>query len=101
MTHILTEDDKTTIKKTTGELSSNQYDTIWYQASASAEEVVSDSGQVVSAWRAVTGYGNDLTPPATITDTDAQLLWKYGQVVSDHLPVMLVLYADKDTDGFE
>ena len=101
MTHILTENDKTTLNKSAGKLSQNQYDTIWYQSSASAEDVVINSGQAVSAWRAVTGYGNDLTPPAAITDTDAQLLWKYGQVVSDHLPVMLVLYADKDTDGFE
>lgn len=56
---------------------------------------------VVSAWRAVTDYSNDPAPPETIADTDAQLLWKYGQVVSDHLPVMLALYADQDTDGFE
>jgi hypothetical protein len=63
--------------------------------------VVPNSGQVVSAWRAITSYGDSPPPPATITDTDAQLLWKYGQVVSDHLPVMLVLYADKDTDIFE
>ena len=100
MTHILTENDKTTLNKSAGKLSQNQYDTIWYQTSASAEDVVPNSGQVVRAWRAVTGYGN-LTPPATITDADAQLLWKYGQVVSDHLPVILVLYADKDTDGFK
>ena len=74
-----------------------------YQANASAEDVVINSGQVVSAWRAITEYSNALTPPAAIADADAdaQLLWKYGQVVSDHLPVMLVLYADKDTDGFE
>jgi len=101
MTHILTADDKTTLNKSAGKLSQNQYDTIWCQSDASAEDIIPDSGQVVSAWRAVTEYDSNLTPPATITETDAQLLWKYGQVVSDHLPVMLVLYANKDTDGFE
>ena len=101
MTHILTKNDKTTLNKSAGKLSQNQYDTIWYQSSASAEDVVPNSGQVVSAWRAVADYGDDLTPPATITDADSKLLWKYGQVVSDHLPVILVLYVDKDTDRFE
>ena len=101
MTHILTENDKTTVNKSAGKLSQNQYDTIWYQASASAEDVLSNSGQVVRAWRAVIGYSSNLIPPAAVTNADARLLWKYGQVVSDHLPVMLVLYANKDTDGFE
>ena len=101
MMHILTANDKTTINKSEGKLSQNQYDTIWYQANASAEDVVSNSGQVVRAWRAVSDYGSNLAPPAAILLADYQLLWKYGQVVSDHLPVMLVLYADKDTDRFE
>ena len=38
MTHLLTKDDKTTLNKAKGRLSKNQYDTCWFQTSASTLE---------------------------------------------------------------
>ncbi len=100
MDHILTENDKTTINRNTGELSQNQYDTFWFQANASREDIVQGSGQVLSAWNISMVLDPDLTLPDNITDEDAKKRWYYGKMVSDHLPVILVLRTDKDTDNF-
>jgi len=51
MEHILTSLDKTTIYKTEGRLSRNQYDTIWYQGLASDEDIVVETAEVHPAWK--------------------------------------------------
>ena len=101
MTHILTENDKTTINKTTGNLSKNQYDTFWFQLSATGEDIVPGSGQVLAAWNTTMDLDPEKTPPETITDEEARKRWHYSRVVSDHLPVMIVLGVDQDSDHFE
>ncbi len=99
--HILTASDKTTINKSTGNLSQNQYDTFWYQTRFTSEDIVPNSGQVIAAWNATLSYDPDNTPSDSITDEDARKRWTYSRVVSDHLPVMVALYVNKDTDGFK
>ena len=101
MTHILSPDDKTTLNRNTGGLSQNQYDTVWYQASASAEDVIRNSGQVLDAWNATLTLDPEADPPDTITGEEDRERWHYARVVSDHLPVILVVRTDQDTDRFE
>ena len=100
MSHILTKDDKTTIYKVTGMLSKNQYDTFWYQSTATDEDILPDSGQVLMAWNVTLDLDPEKTPPDSITDEDAIKRWHYSRVMSDHLPVMIVLRTDQDTDHF-
>ena len=100
MDHILTEGNKTTIRKQTGELSSNQYDTFWFQKSASEEDIVLNSGQVLDAWNIDMTLDPDKTPPETVIDADNIRRWHYSRVVSDHLPIIIVLRTNSDTDHF-
>jgi endonuclease/exonuclease/phosphatase family metal-dependent hydrolase len=100
MSHILTKDDKTTIYKKNGMLSKNQYDTFWYQSTATDEDILPDSGQVLMAWNVTLDLDPEKTPPDSITDEDAIKRWHYSRVMSDHLPVMIVLRTDQDTDHF-
>lgn len=100
MSHILTENDQTTIDKRTGKLSQNQYDTFWYQANFTEEDIIEGSGQVLSAWNITMDIDPDLILPNEITDEETKKIWYYSQMVSDHLPVIIVLRNDVDTDNF-
>ena len=42
----------------------------------------------------------ELNVPETITDEEAKKRWLYRKMISDHLPVMLVLRNDSDKDNF-
>ncbi|MDD5702633.1 MAG: endonuclease/exonuclease/phosphatase family protein [Dehalococcoidales bacterium] len=98
MKHILTSKDVTTINKTTGELSDSQYDTIWYQGKYSNEDVFIDSAQVDQAWEDSLKFPN-VKPTAEIKDRDNKLIWLYGRYASDHLPVTVILWVDRDADN--
>ena len=100
MTHILSKDDKTTVDKSTGKLSNNQYDTFWYQSAYTGEDIVAGSGQVLSAWNITMDIDPDLVLPDDITDEENQKRWFYAQMISDHLPVIIVLRNDADSDNF-
>jgi len=99
--HILTSLDKTTIYKAEGRPSKNQYDTIWYQGFASDEDIIVETAQVHPAWEEEDlVWPADISPPARISTPENKLIWFYGKYVSDHLPITVVLYTDKDTDNF-
>lgn len=97
MKHILTSNDVTTINKTTGELSDSQYDTIWYQGKYGDEDVVSSSAQVDQAWKDPLKFPN-VKPTIEARDNDNRLIWLYGRYASDHLPITVILWSNKDTD---
>jgi len=92
---------KTTLNKSTGALSQNQYDSIWWQGRHSDEDVVAGQGGRVDAWTAPFPRDPARTPPAGVTHPDNLLRWHYAQLVSDHLPVLIVLRTDSDTDRFQ
>lgn len=96
MTHILTEDNKTTLRNN-GELSNNQYDTFWFQANSTNEDVV--SGNVVEAWNIDLIF--DPSQCTDITDEVNQSRCRYKKSVSDHLPVQIILRTNQDSDKFE
>ncbi|MDD4894183.1 MAG: endonuclease/exonuclease/phosphatase family protein [Candidatus Omnitrophica bacterium] len=98
MKHILTSKDITTLNKTTGELSDSQYDTIWYQGKYSDEDIISDSAQVDQAWKDSLKFPN-VKPTTDIEGRNSKLIWFYGKYASDHLPVTVLLWADRDADN--
>jgi endonuclease/exonuclease/phosphatase family metal-dependent hydrolase len=100
MAHVLTPQDKTTVNKKTGRLSKSQYDTFWFQTSATGEDLLPGSGRVVEAWKADLQFGPSDKPPSSITDEADRRRWHYGRVVSDHLPVTITLKVGADTDRF-
>lgn len=97
--HILTSSDVTTLNKSKGRLSRSQYDTIWYQGQYSDEDVIAESAQVHQAWQEnLTGLA--LNIPRSIRTEENRKIWLYGKYASDHLPVTMLLWSDRDTDNF-
>jgi endonuclease/exonuclease/phosphatase family metal-dependent hydrolase len=100
MEHILTSKDITTLNKKEGKLSNSQYDTIWYQGKFSGEDVIFDTAQVHQAWKDPLKHPN-VKPNIDTEDKNRKLIWFYGKYTSDHLPVTVILWTDKDTDYFK
>jgi hypothetical protein len=82
-------DVKTTFNKLNTALE-NQYDNIWYQADASKDDIVENSGMVDEAWTKA---------PENLSDENNKKSF-YIKNVSDHLPITMLLRTDKDTDHF-
>lgn len=100
MKHILTSRDVTTLNKPKGKLSKSQYDTMWYQGQYSDEDIVSGSAQVDQAWQDnLTGQAA-VTIPRGIRNEENRKIWLHGKYASDHLPVTMLLWTDRDSDGF-
>ena len=100
MKHILTSSNVTTLYKARGRLSKNQYDTIWYQAEYSDEDIIAETANVHEAWRESIDMPNDVRLPRSIKSNENKKIWLYGKYVSDHLPITMLLLVDKDTDNF-
>lgn len=100
MRHILTSKDITTLNKKEGKLSNSQYDTIWYQGRFTDEDIISDSAEVHQAWKEPLKHPN-VKPNVDTEDKNRKLIWFYGKYASDHLPVTVILWIDKDTDNFK
>lgn len=100
MKHILTLKDVTTLDKARGRLSKNQYDTMWYQGSYSDEDIVSDTAQVHQAWKEDLKRPEDIKVPKKIRNPANIQIWLYGKYASDHLPVTVLMWVDRDTDTF-
>ena len=99
MKHILTSKDVTTLNKAAGRLSKSQYDTIWYQGSYTDEDVIPESAQVDQAWKESLSFPEDIKIPRKLKGENRQI-WLYGKYASDHLPVTMLLWSDRDTDHF-
>lgn len=100
MKHILTPGDVTTLNKAGGRLSKSQYDTVWYQGSYSDEDIVPETAQVDQAWKENLSFTEDIKIPKKMKNERRQI-WLYGKFTSDHLPVTMLLWIDKDTDNFQ
>ena len=100
MKHILTSGDVTTLNKPSGRLSKSQYDTVWYQGAYSDEDMVLDSAQVHPAWKEALKVSKDAKIPQKIRGPESKKIWLYGKYASDHLPVTVLLWTDKDNDRF-
>lgn len=100
MKHILTSKDVTTLNKAAGRLSKSQYDSIWYQGTYSDADVIPDSVQVVQAWKDNLSYPQDIKILKKLKGENRQI-WIYGKYASDHLPVTMLLWTDRDTDNFK
>lgn len=100
MKHIISNENGTTLNKQEGIISKNQYDNIWYQGKFSDEDIVPETGLVHQAWK------EDINKPflsqihRKFKKGDKKLIWLYGKYVSDHLPVSILLWIDRDTDYF-
>lgn len=101
MRHILTSSNVTTLDKARGRLSKNQYDTIWYQAEYSDEDMIAETADAHEAWRESIEMPDDVRLPRSIESDENRKIWLYGKYVSDHLPVTILLWVDKDTDNFK
>lgn len=99
MKHILASDNPTTLYKAGGRLSKSQYDTIWYQGGYSDEDIIAETAQVHQAWKDDLSF-RDVEIPNKFKGENRQI-WLYGEYASDHLPVTVLLWADKDSDNFE
>ncbi|MDP1854256.1 MAG: endonuclease/exonuclease/phosphatase family protein [Candidatus Omnitrophota bacterium] len=99
MKHLLTSSDVTTLNKPKGRLSNSQYDTIWYQVEYSGEDIIPESAQVHQAWKEDLSFQQDIKIPRILKGDNRQI-WLYGKYASDHLPVMVLLWPDRDTDNF-
>ena len=91
MKHILTSSNVTTLYKARGRLSKNQYDTIWYQAEYSDEDIIAETAEVHEAWRESIDMPDDVKLPGSIRSDENKKIWLYGKYVSDHLPVVAEL----------
>ncbi len=100
MRHIITSKDATTLDKARGRLSKNQYDTIWYQGQYSDEDVIPGSARVHQAWQEDLKVPEDINIPKKIKGEEAKQIWLYGRHASDHLPVTMLLWSDRDSDNF-
>jgi endonuclease/exonuclease/phosphatase family metal-dependent hydrolase len=101
MKHIISSKDVTTLNKSAGKLSKSQYDTIWYEAGYSNEDIVTDTAQVDQAWKDNIEYPQDIKLSRGMKkDETRRQIWLYGKYASDHLPVTMILWTDKDTDNF-
>jgi len=101
MTHIITSKDVTTLNKSAGRLSKSQYDTIWYQRDYSNEDIVPGTAQVDQAWKDNIQIPQNVKVPWSLRKKeDRKRIWLYGKYASDHLPVTMLLWADKDSDRF-
>jgi len=101
MKHVLSSKDITTLNKAAGSLSKSQYDTIWYQGSYSDEDVVAETAQVHQAWEEDLEKPQDISIPRKIKNSENKQIWFYGRYASDHLPVTVLLWVDKDIDHFQ
>lgn len=101
MKHILTSKDVTTLNKAGGKLSKSQYDTIWYQGDYSDEDIILDTAQVHQAWKEALDKPKDIKVPNKFRNQENKQIWLYGKYASDHLPVTVLLWADRDTDNLQ
>lgn len=101
MKHIITSKDITTLNKPKGRLSKSQYDTIWYQASYSDEDIISESARVDQAWQDNIEFPKDVKIPKGLKKEENRKIWLYGKYASDHLPVAMLLWIDRDSDNFQ
>lgn len=100
MKHVLASDNPTTLYKAGGRLSKSQYDTIWHQGSYSDEDIIAETAQVHQAWKENLHVPSGVEAPKKMKDENKQI-WLYGEYASDHLPVTVLLWADKDSDNFK
>lgn len=99
--HILTSSDITTLDKARGRLSKSQYDTIWYQGQYSDEDIIAETAQVHQVWQEDLEKPKDIKVPKKIRNPENRQIWLYGKYASDHLPVTMLLWVDRDTDNFQ
>lgn len=100
MKHIISSKDITTINKNKGRLSNSQYDTIWYQSRYSDEDIVPNTAQVDRAWEETLIFPKGIKVSKKLKGENKQI-WLYGKYASDHLPVTMLLWTNRDTDNFK
>ncbi|MDP2705502.1 MAG: endonuclease/exonuclease/phosphatase family protein [bacterium] len=99
--HVLISKDVTTLDKARGRLSKSQYDTMWYQDIYSDEDIVPDSAHVHRAWEEDLQTPQGVKIPKKIKGRENKGIWLYGAYASDHLPLTVLLWNNRDADNFE